>query len=151
MVGLAEAKLAIDGIKGALDIAKTIKDVRDEAVIAAKVSDLTALMLDAQAHATAAYARETDLAQRVRELEAQVASFEKWETEKERYEFQRVGGGIFAYRLKESEHAVEPAHYICPKCYEDRKKMVFQFTQTYDAGPVHKCPECDLKMVLPIE
>lgn len=88
---LAEAKLAMDSIKGALDIAKTIKDVRDEAALATNVSDIMHSMIDAQAHASAAYARETELAQRIRELEAQVASFEKWEAEKQRYQLERVG------------------------------------------------------------
>lgn len=148
---LAEAKLALDGIKGALDIAKTLKDVRDEAVIATKVSDLMASMIDAQSHASAAYARETELTQRIRDLEAKIAGFEKWEAERQRYELQRVGSGVYAYRLKESECAVEPAHYICTACYERRQKGIFLFTQQYDMGPVHACSLCTLKVILPLE
>ena len=148
---LAEAKLAMDSIKGALDIAKTIKDVRDEAALATQVSDIMHSMIDAQAHASAAYARETELTQRIRELEAQVASFEKWEAEKQRYQLERVGSGTFAYRLKESERRGEPTHYICQPCYERGKKMIFQFTQEYDRGPVHQCPGCKLNMILPME
>jgi hypothetical protein len=137
---LAEAKLAMDGIKGALDIAKTLKDVRDEALIATKVSDLMALMIQAQSHASAAYARETELAQRIRDLEAKVASFQKWETEKQRYELVKASGGARVYAIKESERGVEPTHYICPACYERGQKMIFQFARKYEGGPVHACP-----------
>lgn len=148
---LAEAKLAMDAIKGALDIGKTIKDARDETIISTKVSDLMTAMLDAQSHAVAAYARETELAQRIRDLEAKVASFEKWDTEKQRYQLERVSGGTFAYKLKDPESSNEPAHYICAACYERGQKMIFQFTQTYERGPVHQCPQCKLNIILPMK
>lgn len=150
MTGVAEAKLAMDGIKLALDVIKALQAGKVGAEFKAQLIEARAAILDAQEHASAAYARETELTHRIRELEAKVTALETWDAEKKRYQLERVSGGNFAYAMKESEAGVEPMHYACQKCFEDGKKSIFQFTQAYDGGPVHQCPRCKMNVILPL-
>lgn len=151
MSGVAEAKLAMDGIKLALDVIKALQSGKAGAEFKAQLIEAQAAILNAQQHASAAYARETELAQQIRDLEAKLTSFETWDREKQRYQLEKVSGGNFAYAVKEGERGVEPPHHICPACYEQRQKGIFQFTQRYDGGPVHACSICELELILPME
>ena len=66
--------------------------------------------------------------EKVRELEATIAEYDNWEAEKDRYELYQIKpSGGFAYRLrKECVQDAEPNHYICPNCYENRRKSILQ-------------------------
>jgi hypothetical protein len=45
----------------------------------------------------------------------QIARFEAWEAEKQRYVLEDVGPGVFAYVYKESASGSEPMHWLCTK------------------------------------
>jgi len=112
----AEIMGGISGLKAAFDIARGLKDIDDTTRRNAAVIELQEKILGAQQAQSA-------LVERVGELEKQVADFEKWETEKEKYDLQEVYPQNFAYAIKESARAGAPAHLICTTCYENRKKV----------------------------
>src|SRR5579864_1037972 len=64
---------------------------------------------------------------RIDDLEKEVAGFENWETEKQRYQLTDFGGNSFAYSLKPQAANGEPSHRICPNCYERGQKAILQF------------------------
>ena len=134
MVG--EAIAGLGAIKTAFDLAKGLKDIHDIAV-----RDWIAIEL--QKEILAAQAAQFSLVERVRDLEAQVASFEKWEAEKKRYALKDFGGNTFAYELKPEEAGGEPVHRICPKCYAKGHKSILQ-SEGKDSveRDMYRCTEC---------
>ena len=62
----------------------------------------------------------------VSELKDKLAKHETWEIERARYGLKELPHGGLAYSLNEAEQSVEPAHYICATCYEDRVKSILQ-------------------------
>ena len=133
MVG--EAIAGLSALKTAFDLAKGLKDIDDAARRNAAVIELQERILAGQqAQAT--------LLERIGSLEKEVTGFQKWETEKEKYELKDVYSQNFAYVIKANARGAEPAHMICARCYEDRKKSILQ-----KATSVHlNCPLCGTRI-----
>jgi hypothetical protein len=133
---VAEVFAGLSAIKSAFDIAKGLKDIDDAARRNAAVIELQEKILSAQQEQSA-------LVERIRELEAEVASFEKWEIEAKRYKLTDFGGNTLAYALKPEAASGEPSHRICPKCYEDQTKSILQYRTTTAYGQErYSCPNC---------
>lgn len=128
------------------DSAKALKDINDTTVRNGAVVELGEKILAAQAAQMA-------LLQRVGDLEKEVASFERWEAQKERYELKATPGGGFAYALKPNAEPPEPPHQICAACYEHRKRSVLQKiaknkASTHMGVPnMYRCPECKAEIL----
>ena len=138
MVG--EVFAGLGALKTAFDIAKGLKDIDDAARRNAAVIELQEKIL-------AAYEAHSTLLARVRELEEKMASFEKWDTEKFRYELKQLirGAPTFAYALKPDAQPAETFHCICASCYQSRVKSVLQFLRVVLIGSDEKilgCPIC---------
>jgi len=134
MVGDAIAGLG--AIKTAFDLARGLMDINDAANRNAAVIDLQEKILTAQ-QAQAA------LVERINDLEKEVASFEAWDAEKKRYKLTDYGGGTFAYELRPEAAEGEPAHRVCPACFQKRHISVLQFAYRTSGGQDHcNCPAC---------
>jgi hypothetical protein len=59
-------------------------------------------------------------------IEKQVAELEGWNAVKEKYTLTEVRPGAFGYAPKESDRMLEPSHYLCANCYQERHKSIFQ-------------------------
>ena len=105
---------------GLIGMARGMKDMNDAVVRNEAVYALTEKLLDAQQEYAA-------LAQKVGELEAKLAAYETWESEKQRYELKDHGNdGVLAYALKPGVEPAEPPHSLCPDCYQHREKRILQ-------------------------
>jgi hypothetical protein len=128
--------------KSLYDSAKALKDINDATIRNGAIIELQEKIL-------AAREAQTGLLERVGELEKEVASFETWEAEKQKYEMTRLASGAIVYALKAQIQGGEPAHYICANCYEHRQKSVLQIklanlvaAQHFGAQPTYVCPRC---------
>jgi hypothetical protein len=134
---VAEIYAGLSAFKAMFDMAKGLKDINDAAIRNGAVIELQEQILSAQGQQSA-------LIERIQALETEVASFERWDSEKERYELSQLGQhGIFAYSLKETERATEPAHWICPDCYQRRVKSILQqVSRVPGRADVRLCQTC---------
>jgi hypothetical protein len=132
---VAEVFAGLSALKSAFDIAKGLKDIDNAARRNAAVIELQEKILTAQS-------AQSDLVERIRELEAKVTSFEKWEAEKERYQLTDFGDGTFAYLLKPEEARGEPPHRICAQCYQKDEKSILQFLHQSHGQDYFKCHSC---------
>ena len=127
----AEIISGLGGLKAAFDLAKGLKDIDDRARRNEAVIELQDKILTAQR-------AQSDLVERIHELEKQLASFEQWNAEKEKYELKEIYPETFAYVIKEDARGTEPSHLICAACYQGCKKSILQ-----KSSGVHlTCPEC---------
>jgi len=124
--------------KTLLDMTKGLKDINDAAVRNGAVVELMEKIITAKEQQTA-------LLERIGELEKEVASFETWEAEKQRYELKEVPGHnkVLAYALKPEAQGSEASHWICTKCYQDRKASILQPEERVPGrARVLCCPTC---------
>lgn len=127
----AEIMGGLSGLKAAFDIAKGLKDIDD-------ATRRNAAVIELQEKILAARETHSALLDRVGGLEEKVAGFEKWDTEKEKYELKEITPQSFAYAIKPNARGAEPDHLLCTNCYEHRKKSILQ-----KADAAHlKCPNC---------
>ena len=81
--------------------------------------------------------------ERISELEKQVADFETWNADKQKYELKKVAStGALAYMLKPEARGGEPPHWVCTHCYENRKRSILQFLTDAARDQIFKCPSC---------
>jgi len=139
---VTEAIAGLGAIKTAFDMAKALENIheavaRDRAVI------------DLQKEILAAQQAQFSLVERARDLEKQVAAFERWDAESRRYEMKDYGGGTIAYALKPEMANAEPSHALCSACFQRRKKGILQPTgvNAYKQQMM-KCAECGGEFVL---
>lgn len=126
----------LSAFSGLIGMARGLKDINDAVVRNEAIYELTSKLLDAQQEYAALLAR-------VGELEKKLTSFENWETEKQRYELKVQGeNSVLAYALKEGVQPPEPAHSICPDCYQERKRSILQ-TETRYVNGQRTCLTCN--------
>lgn len=131
---VAEVIAGLGAFKTMIDLAKGLKDINDATVRNGAVIEL-------QEHILTAQMAQAALIERVRDLEEKVASFETWNTEKERYELKGVGYGTFIRMLKANARGAEPPHWVCDNCYQ--KRMIAIIQRGSIVGPrAWFCPSC---------
>jgi rubrerythrin len=134
MVG--EALAGLSAIKTAFDIAKGLKDIDN-------ATSRNAAVIELQEKILAAREAQSALLDRVGTLEKEVARFETWEREKQRYELKSLGWGAFARMLKKTERGTEPPHWICTNCYEHGHIATLQHGHLKKGeGLTWFCPAC---------
>jgi hypothetical protein len=136
---VAEVFAGLSAIKTAFDLAKGLKDIDD-------ATRRNAAVIELQEKILAAREAQSTLLERISELEKKVASFEAWESEKQRYELQDVWHGSLAYVIKESMRGPEPPHHICANCYQRGHKRILQPRMT-GAGKELFCSECKTAII----
>lgn len=153
MPDVADFAGMIVSLRAVADLTKLVVDAHDAGIRREKSIELQGQVVSAlQSALTAQTAQATQL-QRVRELEEKVAQLETWNTEKKKYELKNIrpdrapGGKAFAYVLKDDAGSTEPAHSICPDCYEDGRKSILQgVTLTLGRIDVVDCNRCGLRI-----
>jgi hypothetical protein len=131
----------IAGFKLASDIAKSLLKLKTISEVQAKVVDLQDAILSAQNSALAANAHQTAMVEEIRSLKEEIAHIKAWKKEKQRYKLISPWPGTVLYALKEKCAASEVPHWICTKCYEDRRKSILN-PQYRTNGFVFICPTC---------
>lgn len=87
----------------------------------------------------------TDLNKALSEKEAEINRYSEWETNKKCYKLTSVGPGAVAYvYIPSVVSGIEqaPIHYLCPHCFEQRKKGYLQRTSSSIGGYTFTCSLC---------
>jgi hypothetical protein len=146
---IAATAATMGGIKAAIDIAKGVQSLHVTTEVKQAVSDILDQLLVAREAALTTSEEKTALLERIRSLEQEILSFEKWDSEKERYELKRYYPGTLAYSLKPEMAGTEPSHHLCTQCYQRGEKSILQPNgEVVRRYKVHRCNSC--KLAVPI-
>jgi hypothetical protein len=140
----AEITAGITSVRAAYELTKAMIASRDAKLVANGARDLQMLLGEAIGKFLEAKQAQMAQLQEISTLKAEVAKFSDWETEKQRYELKQVGSGVFAQMLKPLARGVEPPHWLCPTCFEGRKKAYLQASGArINRSMVYRCKSCD--------
>jgi hypothetical protein len=143
MVDMAAIASAAGALKTAYDLSKAAINAHDAAAIRAKVAEMQREISSALASAITAQTDQMAMLKRVGELEKEITDLKAWETEKAHYELKRFEPGVVVYSLKPDQARGEPAHELCPACYQSGKKQFLQATtELRMRRRVRLCPGC---------
>jgi hypothetical protein len=126
----------------AKELADAMISLRDAEALQTKRKEFLDLMIDAQIKILALQDEHSQMREAKRDLEEQIAAFERWDHEKLRYELKEIGPGVFTYIIKPSMQGMEPTHCICAHCYQQDKKSILQAFNSYTLGASATCPAC---------
>ena len=132
----------ISGLKLAGDIAKGFLELKSISEVQGKVVELQSAILSAQSSALSANAIQSTMVEEIRTLKEEIAYIKAWESEKKRYQLTSPWTGAVIYALKKSMSNSEPPHWICAKCYEDRRKSILNQHRKHSAFIEFICPVC---------
>ena len=133
---------ALASLKTAAGIVKAMMGLKVTAEVQGKVIELQSVILEAQGNAIEATTAQYQLAERIRELEAELASRDNWGNESQRYALVAMwGGAAQAYALKQAAANGESPHLLCPQCFAaGRKGMLAPVNRNGEVYYV--CPGC---------
>ena len=127
-------------VSHAFDIAKTIMEARDAAKIRELKLEFTTALMDVtqkQLALTQAYQTTLDSNEA---LNKQIAAYERWEQESQRYKLHQLEPGILVYALKPEHAPTQPTYWLCAACYHQGKKSMLQ--RASKGSETWTCP-CD--------
>ncbi|MDT3669110.1 MAG: hypothetical protein ROZ37_02125 [Aromatoleum sp.] len=116
----------ISGLQVASDMAKGFLEVKSMAEVQGKVIELQSAILSAQSSALAANSDQAAMAEEIRRLREQLARAEAWNQEKQRYQLTALEPGVFVFALKKEAARIEPAHWLCARCFNEGTKRILQ-------------------------
>ncbi len=143
---IAEIAAGFSSLKAALELAKTLDTVANKAAINDVRIELQGHILAAQEALAAAREADTTSAQRIRQLEQEIVRLKDWEGEKQRYQLNGIDPGAVAYVLKPGMEHGEPAHWLCPDCFNHGQRSFLQRTDTSSRTPgggIHTSWRCN--------
>ena len=129
-------------LKAASESVQKLMELREFVKHGDALGKLQAQILAAQQIASSAFARETDMAEEIRSLKTQVTELQEWNAEEQRYHLVALAPHVTAQAIKEGMRGAEPEHYLCTKCFTDRKKG---YLQAITLGPYYdkyRCNRC---------
>lgn len=132
---VSEIATGYSALKSAYEIARGLKDINDRVALNAAVIDLQEKILSAQEAAT-------DARQRLRDMQALIDSFNQWEEIVTRYTLKDFGGNTYAYELRAEVANGEPHHLLCPNCYQNKRRSILQYEDTYSGRRQFECQSC---------
>lgn len=133
---------AVAGLKTATDIAKGLISTNTAVEVNAKAIELQRALLSAYADAISAKETQTALLEEIRSLKRQLAHNEEFAADMKRYALDAPWRGTAVYALQESMSNGEPPHYLCPNCYQAKKKSILQLGTNSKGDQCFNCPNC---------
>lgn len=127
-------------------IKDSIEKIKDNAV-REKVEELLNAIIPLMSQIISLQALNSASIKEKEALEQKLKNIENWNEEAARYELEELASGVYVYAIKEAAKSSGPVHYLCAKCYNDRKKSILQRTQHSYSGMHYVCHSCSSEIV----
>ncbi len=125
-------------VSHAMNVAKAIVDTRDETKLASLKLEFTTALLELHDKQLSLSQFYQSILEANESLKKQLAAYERWEQESQRYERHQPELGFLVYALKPEHAATQPAHWLCAACYDDGKQSVLQ--RAFKGATAFNCP-----------
>jgi hypothetical protein len=142
MIDMGSIAAAVSSLKGASDIAKGLLSLHTMTEVQSKAIELNQAIIDAQHQIFAANAAQSQLVERVRQLEGQIAAMENWDAESQRYKMATPYSGVTVYAVQKTMSNGEPPHYLCANCFQSRKRSILANSTAKDGHIAIVCAAC---------
>jgi len=67
-------------------------------------------------------------------LKKEITGFEAWDNQKSRYKLYSPWSGAMVYAVTEANSGGEPPHWLCAKCFDERKRAFLNYRINKDSG-----------------
>jgi hypothetical protein len=131
------------------EIAATVKrlgETRDEFKLNEISIRLQRLIIDLQNEITLVQSGYQTVLRAQDDLKKKLSERERWEEISSRYRLERVGTVLFSfvYVPDDAQPSMEPTHWLCAHCFEQKKKSILQ----YAGMNKYQCPSCKTEFAI---
>ena len=142
---IAELLGATQSVQALATLLKSARSLANYNDIVAAVSEVNTKLMDAQIVGIKSLDEQRALHGRVHELEELLNSLRDWQQTSVDYSLQAVGAlqRDFVYVYKPKTSRTKPNHWVCARCFEEKKKYVLG--QTYNER-AYECPNCKVQV-----
>ena len=130
---------ALTTITAVGELTRLIVSGKVDSEVKAKAAELNNSILSLQGTLFSLQSQNHDLLEAKRELESKLVKISSWENQASRYQLHKLCSGVFVYALKKDQKNSEPAHCICPNCYEEQRKSILTSTGKQHDGTHYFC------------
>lgn len=124
----------IAGVKATADIARSVRDVNDQARINTAVAEMMDKLMDVQGRLATTQVEHLELIEEAKQLKEQVASEQRFE----RYRLEKTPMGGYVMPLKDEYVTTDcPPHVICHHCRESGRVSIMN-----EASTQFSCKAC---------
>jgi len=132
----------VTSVRAAYDIAKGIGSLKVEVERNQAVSKILEILLSVQSDALSMQTKYQELLQSKDDLSKKLMEYEKWSETESQYELKEINPDVFVRSYKTSNQSQQPNHWLCTKCWEDKKKAILQKHHT----GAYECQRCGSKI-----
>jgi hypothetical protein len=133
---------AAASVKALNDILKASFDLHTFNQVTTALSKVNADLMNAQAAALKAQGEQAQLAEKVRELESQLAAAARWESVSQKYKLRALVPEVYVYEYVATAWDSEPSHFACPNCFQQRERSSLQLRNSSDRAKWYQCLRC---------
>lgn len=138
----------------AMDIARSLMGLRDQALVGEKIAALNDVLLKAQEQLLAHNAALLQLQNENFEAREEIRELKEAARERGRYTLVEVASGQFAYRVNVAPQqsgptepsCAEPEHHLCQRCFDGGSKVVLQRLMVADGVSALCCSACEQRI-----
>jgi hypothetical protein len=148
VIDMGSIAAVFSSLNTAKEIAKGMVNLHTATEIQAATIDLNGKIIDAQQQLFSVNQAQTAQAERIRELEGQIAAMKDWDAQKQRYKLAAPSSGGMVYALQKSMSDGEPPHYLCAACFKKGQPSILQGKEGRNTkaegwlGGCYQCPTC---------
>ncbi|VUD69424.1 hypothetical protein TDB9533_04793 [Thalassocella blandensis] len=131
MVDVSSITAMTSALNGAMDIKKGLLSLKSQAELQALSIELNAKLIEAQQAIFEVNDERQKLIDQIKTLQSKIDEMRDWEKESSRYTLISPWPGtpVTVYHLKKSESNSEKPHWLCPNCFQNKKKSILNTNQ----------------------
>jgi len=143
---IAEISSLVSSAKAAYDIAKGIHLLQTDVERNENISKILEVLVSVQFQASSVLAHAHELEIEKHNLTQKIMEFKKWSETELQYELKEVDVGTFVYSYKKTDNNPKPAHWLCPKCFQEKKTYILQLNCDDEYCSDYICSNCNTSL-----
>ena len=131
--------------KAAYDIAKGISSLKTDVERNERLSETLDVLISIKTNALSVLSICEKLQKEKDDLTQKIIELENWSKTEAKYELTPIAAEVFVYSYKQTNEEKKPMHWLCSKCFHERKAHIIQLQSQSAAGKHYLCPNCNTK------
>ena len=140
---ITEISTLITSSKAAYDIAKGIYFLKSDVERNKNIAKILEVLVSVQFQASSILSKAHELEIEKHNLTKKIMEFENWSKTEAQYELKEITSGVFIYSYKKINSSSEPMHWLCTKCYNEKRKSILQYRKHLPDGIHYMCNTCN--------
>lgn len=142
---IPELTSLISSSRAAYDIAKGISALKSEVERNESISKILEVLISVQINALNVNSMAQELQEEKRALTQKIMELENWSETEKQYILKEIAPGLFVYVYNITHDLTKPIHWLCTKCFNEKKAHIIQIDRESAAGKHYFCPNCNAK------